>query len=396
MEHNCERHTFEVADGVCRSCQGSFCVDCLIYPFGPKQEPLCKPCAIAVGGIRSTAGNPKKGGAVEGTKKQKAKAKTKADKPKGSSTGLLGRLRRDQSDEPEERELTDEERIELEAAEARELLDAQRLPSQDDAEPEPEPLPTPNIAPPGRFDEERELAHRTMPDEIAGGLDLSRATESGAEMGFGTESPSPTFGDTQPETVPMTHATHGADTADATPDWARPEAAESENGTVAPQPGPAEPAGWRPDALTVDTGQGEPAATAWADVDDGANSDPTDRAKAEPAQAARPAPEPAPPPTTMPDPGPAPAPEPAPAPAPDLTTPVAPEPVATADGVPLFTQSTLRPDDLLQPVADHPLDAEPHVTHEPVPTAVGGSNPPAEELDDTSELLRRIADLRGR
>jgi hypothetical protein len=164
MEHNCERHTFEVADGVCRSCRGSFCEDCLLYPFGPNDQPYCKPCAIAAGGIRSTAGN---------TRREVSTPR----KAKGRSGGLLSRLRRHRDPTEEGHELAPEELIELEATKARGLLDAQRLPAEPDEEPEPEPVLTPNIAPPGGFDEEPELAHRTMPDEIAGGLDLSDVAE---------------------------------------------------------------------------------------------------------------------------------------------------------------------------------------------------------------------------
>lgn len=54
---NCRVHPHEVAEGVCRSCGGSFCADCLIYPFGAAEPPYCVPCAISAAGVRSNARN---------------------------------------------------------------------------------------------------------------------------------------------------------------------------------------------------------------------------------------------------------------------------------------------------------------------------------------------------
>ena len=167
MEHNCERHTFDLAEGMCRACLGSFCTDCLIYPFGADEPPFCKPCAITAGGVRSTAGNPRRN----------VPPPEKVAKAKSATGGFLRRWRRGRAPTEDEIELNEEELVEIEAADARSLLDAQRLPSQAEEEPEPEPPPTPNIAPPGDFEDERELAHRAMPDEVAGGLDLGIASE---------------------------------------------------------------------------------------------------------------------------------------------------------------------------------------------------------------------------
>ena len=192
MEHNCERHTFEVAEGECRSCLGSFCLDCLIYPFGADQPPYCKPCALTAGGIRSTARNPRRTEKV-------------AEKAAATSGGLLSRFHRGDRRGHKPVELTPEQRIEAEAEEARRMLDAQRLPTAVEEEPEPEPTPTPNIAPPATADVASELTHRSLPDSVAGGLDLGG--DGGADDARAT-SPDPTTDD------------------DDRPSWARPDAAE--------------------------------------------------------------------------------------------------------------------------------------------------------------------------
>ena len=47
----CRDHSFEPAEDLCRHCGGEFCGTCLVYPSG---KPLCKPCAMAAAGVRST------------------------------------------------------------------------------------------------------------------------------------------------------------------------------------------------------------------------------------------------------------------------------------------------------------------------------------------------------
>jgi hypothetical protein len=344
MEHNCERHTFEVADGMCRSCLGSFCVDCLLYPFGPKEEPYCKPCAIAAGGIRSTAGN---------TRRQVATR----SKAKGRSGGLLSRLRRTSEPTEEERELTREELIEIEAAEARGLLDAQRLPSEPDEEPEPELPPTPNIAPPGGFDEESELAHRTMPDEIAGGLDLSNADDDAA-------APAPT-------------ADHDTDT----PAWARPQAAET-GPQPDPAPAPAAETGPQPDPAAAPAADGGTDTPAWARPE--AAESPSATGETAPGSGS----------TRQPDPPDAVPAQPPPSPVESPPTPAGD--ARTADGTALFAQASPAPaDDLLERVAAVTRGAASSPSAQPVPAAApDGAD--AEDTDggsDTDDLLRRIADL---
>ena len=58
MAHICQVHPYEVAEGLCRSCGGPFCADCLVYPFGPVKPPYCVPCAVSAAGVRQTARNP--------------------------------------------------------------------------------------------------------------------------------------------------------------------------------------------------------------------------------------------------------------------------------------------------------------------------------------------------
>jgi hypothetical protein len=54
--NTCEKHSFELADGMCQRCGDWFCASCLVYAFGPKKPPLCISCAINAAGVRSTAG----------------------------------------------------------------------------------------------------------------------------------------------------------------------------------------------------------------------------------------------------------------------------------------------------------------------------------------------------
>ena len=51
----CDKHLFEEASGMCRSCRRLFCTDCLVYAHGPNKAPFCIPCALTAAGVRSTA-----------------------------------------------------------------------------------------------------------------------------------------------------------------------------------------------------------------------------------------------------------------------------------------------------------------------------------------------------
>ena len=50
----CRDHSFESAEDLCRRCGLEYCELCLVYPFGAK-KPLCKECAMVMGGVRSHA-----------------------------------------------------------------------------------------------------------------------------------------------------------------------------------------------------------------------------------------------------------------------------------------------------------------------------------------------------
>jgi hypothetical protein len=51
----CDKHLFEEATGMCRTCRRPFCPDCLVYAQGPNKAPFCIPCALTAAGVRSTA-----------------------------------------------------------------------------------------------------------------------------------------------------------------------------------------------------------------------------------------------------------------------------------------------------------------------------------------------------
>ena len=51
----CDKHVFEEATGMCRSCRHPYCEECLVYTQGTQRAPLCVPCALAAAGVRSTA-----------------------------------------------------------------------------------------------------------------------------------------------------------------------------------------------------------------------------------------------------------------------------------------------------------------------------------------------------
>lgn len=55
MEGRCEEHLFDRAVDWCGRCGGEFCGDCVVYPQGHAQPPLCRPCAVEAAGLRRGA-----------------------------------------------------------------------------------------------------------------------------------------------------------------------------------------------------------------------------------------------------------------------------------------------------------------------------------------------------
>ena len=140
MAHICQVHPYEAAEGLCRSCGGPFCADCLVYPFGPTKPPYCVPCAVTAAGVRKSARNPTV--VVPKENKRRLKEWRKARKRDLNSPppdGVATWQKMDDADAA-----VDAEAAEEQAAAEREAL---RLPP-----PEPEtPTPPPgvNLAPPG-------------------------------------------------------------------------------------------------------------------------------------------------------------------------------------------------------------------------------------------------------
>jgi hypothetical protein len=48
----CVRHQFELAFDRCRTCDDTYCIECLIYALGPDQPPYCMNCALVAAGVR--------------------------------------------------------------------------------------------------------------------------------------------------------------------------------------------------------------------------------------------------------------------------------------------------------------------------------------------------------
>src|SRR3954462_1332646 len=51
----CDKHLFEQATGMCRTCRRPVWGDCLGYAQGPNKAPFWSPCALPAAGGRSTA-----------------------------------------------------------------------------------------------------------------------------------------------------------------------------------------------------------------------------------------------------------------------------------------------------------------------------------------------------
>ena len=62
----CDKHLFEDATGMCRTCRRPFCADCLVYAHGPDKAPLCVPCALQASGVRSALPKGRRGRGMGG------------------------------------------------------------------------------------------------------------------------------------------------------------------------------------------------------------------------------------------------------------------------------------------------------------------------------------------
>jgi hypothetical protein len=86
MSGLCRDHSFEPAADLCRMCGAEFCESCLVHPF---RKPLCKACAIAAAGVRSS-GAPKPLKKSDIRKRLKAfEAAKAARRPAGEAPPIL-------------------------------------------------------------------------------------------------------------------------------------------------------------------------------------------------------------------------------------------------------------------------------------------------------------------
>ena len=60
LDSRCARHQFEPAVDRCRTCDESFCTECLVYSFGTNKPPFCTQCALAASGVRVRGSRPQK------------------------------------------------------------------------------------------------------------------------------------------------------------------------------------------------------------------------------------------------------------------------------------------------------------------------------------------------
>ncbi len=55
---SCTKHPHERGAALCGRCGTPWCNTCLVYALGPKKPPLCMPCAMYAGGVRTGAVRP--------------------------------------------------------------------------------------------------------------------------------------------------------------------------------------------------------------------------------------------------------------------------------------------------------------------------------------------------
>ena len=82
---SCEKHSYEHGVALCGRCGLSWCESCLVYAFGPKKPPYCKPCAMFAAGVRTSADHP-----ALSRRELKARRKAVAAAPTPEAPGEFG------------------------------------------------------------------------------------------------------------------------------------------------------------------------------------------------------------------------------------------------------------------------------------------------------------------
>lgn len=77
----CITHPFEHAPRLCVNCGHAFCEECLVYPRGPRKDPICVSCAVAAAGLRQLAAMPPARSRKEAKRINREKAKQPAPPP---------------------------------------------------------------------------------------------------------------------------------------------------------------------------------------------------------------------------------------------------------------------------------------------------------------------------
>lgn len=106
---SCMKHPHERAGALCGRCGTPWCATCLVYAYGPTKPPLCMPCAMYAGGVRTAAVRPampkRQMKSLQKAAKAEAKARAKAGPPQGDPELEPGPLdlepEREQDLEPE-------------------------------------------------------------------------------------------------------------------------------------------------------------------------------------------------------------------------------------------------------------------------------------------------------
>jgi hypothetical protein len=89
---SCAKHPHERGVALCGRCGEAWCNDCLVYAFGQRKPPLCMPCAMFAGGVRSSAERP-------ALPKRALKALHKAAKAEAKANAKAGQEAREQGSE---------------------------------------------------------------------------------------------------------------------------------------------------------------------------------------------------------------------------------------------------------------------------------------------------------